>query len=112
MPSLRISGLRSGTRSILNSTAFSDPFGAETMSVTCVADYIHPEPTSFFRKYIWSYDHKIVGKQYLWTSLIFLILGGTLAMLLRWQISYPGSPVPFVGNLLKNSFFFGSNGEI
>ncbi|MES2201371.1 MAG: cbb3-type cytochrome c oxidase subunit I [candidate division FCPU426 bacterium] len=82
------------------------------MSVTCVADYIHPEPTTFFRKYVWSYDHKVIGKQYLWTSLVFLMLGGTLAMLLRWQIAYPSQPVPFIGELLKNSFFFGPNGEV
>jgi cytochrome c oxidase subunit 1 len=46
---------------------------------------IHPEPTSFFRKYLWSLDHKVIAKQYLWTGLIFLLIGGTLAMLIRWQ---------------------------
>ena len=82
------------------------------MAITCVADYIHPEPQDFFHKYIWSYDHKMIGKQYLWTSLFFLIIGGSLAMLLRWQIAYPNSPVPFIGPLLKNAYFFGPNGEV
>ncbi len=82
------------------------------MSVTRVADYIHHEPTTFFRKYVWSYDHKVIGKQYLWTSLLFLILGGTLAMLLRWQIAYPNQPVPFLGKLLANMYFFDGNGAI
>lgn len=82
------------------------------MAITRVQDYIHPEPTDFFHKYVWSYDHKVIAKQYLWTSLLFMILGGTLAMLLRWQIAYPNVPVPIVGNLLKNWLFFGTNGEI
>ncbi len=80
--------------------------------ISTVADLIHPEPTSFVRKYIWSYDHKTVGKQYMWTSLMFLILGGTLAMLLRWQIAYPNMPVPIIGHALKGMFFFGQDGAI
>jgi cytochrome c oxidase subunit I len=77
-----------------------------------VADFYHPEPTDFFHKYIWSYDHKVIGKQYLWTSFLFLILGGVLAMLLRWQIAYPNQVVPILGPLLKSAFFFDANGAI
>lgn len=61
---------------------------------------IHPEPTSFIRKYIFSIDHKVIGKQFLWAGLIFLAFGGTEAMLIRWQWAYPGQPVPLVGKLL------------
>jgi len=81
-------------------------------TVDSVADYIHPEATDFFHKYVWSYDHKIIAKQYMWTSFLFLILGGTLAMLLRWQIAYPNQPVPVIGGLLKSAFFFDANGAI
>jgi cytochrome c oxidase subunit 1 len=77
-----------------------------------VADFYHPEPTDFFHKYIWSYDHKVIAKQYLWTAFLFLILGGVLAMLLRWQIAYPNQPVPVIGQLLKGAFFFGPDGSI
>jgi cytochrome c oxidase subunit 1 len=61
---------------------------------------IHPEPTTFFRKYLWSLDHKVIAKQYLWTGLIFLLIGGTLAMLIRWQWAYPGEAVPLLGPLV------------
>src|SRR4051812_45527037 len=71
-----------------------------------------PAPRSFFRRYVWSYDHKVVGKQYLWTSLAFLVLGGTLAMLLRWQIGFPGRPVPGLGRWLAGRFFFGQEGAV
>jgi cytochrome c oxidase subunit 1 len=61
---------------------------------------IHPEPTSFVRKYVFSTDHKVIAKQFLWAGLLFLAFGGSLAMLIRWQWAYPKEPVPIVGELL------------
>ena len=40
----------------------------------------HHEP-NFFRKYIWSHDHKMIGRQFLLTALIWLFVGGALALL-------------------------------
>ena len=53
--------------------------------------HIHPEPTSFIRKYVFSTDHKVIAKQFLWAGLLFLAFGGTLAMMIRWQWAYPGA---------------------
>jgi cytochrome c oxidase subunit I len=64
---------------------------------------IHPPPTSFVGRYLWSRDHKVVAKQYLWAGLLFLFLGGALAMLMRWQWAFPGQPVPLVGPALLHS---------
>ena len=44
---------------------------------------VHPEPTSFWRKYIFSLDHKVIGKQYLLYALFMLVIGGLLATLVR-----------------------------
>ena len=66
---------------------------------------IHPEPTSFARKWLFTYDHKVIAKQFLWAGLVFLLIGGSLAMLIRWQWAFPGEPVPVVG-----SVFLGANG--
>ena len=60
---------------------------------------IHPEPTSFLRKYVFSTDHKVIAKQFLFTGLFFLLFGGMLAMLIRWQWAYPGQEVPLLGQL-------------
>ena len=46
----------------------------------------------FFRKYIFSLDHKMIGKQFLIYGLLMLFLGGGLAMLFRWQLAYPEIP--------------------
>ena len=62
--------------------------------------HIHPEPTSFLRKHVFSTDHKVIAKQFLWAGLLFLAFGGALAMLIRWQWAFPGEPVPVVGQLL------------
>jgi cytochrome c oxidase subunit 1 len=37
----------------------------------------------------WSVDHKIIGVQYIVTALIFFIIGGGLAMLIRWELLTP-----------------------
>src|ERR1051325_524991 len=58
---------------------------------------IHHEPTSFVKRYLFSTDHKYIAKQFLWAGLIFLAVGGTLAMMIRWQWAYPGRPVPVLG---------------
>ncbi len=44
---------------------------------------------SFIRKYIFSEDHKIIGIQFLISSLIFLVIGGSLALLVRLQLGWP-----------------------
>ena len=62
--------------------------------------HIHPEPTSFIKKYIFSTDHKVIAKQFVWAGLLFLAFGGLLAMAIRWQWAYPGAPVPVVGQAL------------
>ena len=54
---------------------------------------------SFWRKYVFSTDHKVIGIQYGLTSLVFLFFGFTLIMLMRWQLAYPGEPIPIFGFL-------------
>jgi cytochrome c oxidase subunit 1 len=71
------------------------------------AQPIHPPPTSFWRKYVFSIDHKVIAKQFLWAGLLFLLFGGALAMLIRWQWAFPYRPVPLVGRAL-----FGGDGTI
>ena len=62
------------------------------------SDHSHHEE-SFFRKYIWSIDHKIIGIQYGFTALFFLLVGFSLMMVMRWQLAYPETPIPFVGSI-------------
>jgi cytochrome c oxidase subunit I len=60
------------------------------------ATHVHPE-LSFVRKYIFSEDHKIIGIQFIFSGLIFFLIGGTLALLVRLQIAWPQGTIPLVG---------------
>jgi len=51
----------------------------------------------FIRKYVFSTDHKTIGIQFLFLSLFFLLVGGLLAMGIRWQLGFPGQPMPLGG---------------
>src|SRR5438093_6001495 len=57
----------------------------------------------FIRTYIFSTDHKVISVQFLFTALLMMILGGLLAMAVRWQLAWPFDPahkVPILNNLL------------
>src|SRR5258707_9750862 len=61
----------------------------------------------FLEKYVFSIDHKIIGIQFLFMGLMFMVVGGMLAMLIRWQMAWPGSetqgrahPIPILAKAL------------
>ena len=53
----------------------------------------------FWRKYVFSTDHKMIGIQYGITGLLFLLFGFSLMLLMRWQLAYPGEAIPLLGEL-------------
>ncbi|HZZ81792.1 MAG TPA: cbb3-type cytochrome c oxidase subunit I [Gemmataceae bacterium] len=57
----------------------------------------------FIRKYIFSEDHKIIGIQFLFTSIIFLGLGGILALLVRIQLAWPHAEIPILSDYFKDN---------
>src|ERR1700683_864159 len=59
-------------------------------------DHAHEE-FGFLKKYIFSTDHKIIGIEFLFLGLTFFIVGGLLAMLVRWQLAYPGRSMGWFG---------------
>src|ERR671930_750352 len=65
-----------------------------------VAHEVHHEELGFWRKYVFSTDHKVIGIQYAVTGLLFLLFGFSLMMLMRWQLAYPGAALPLLGKLL------------
>jgi cytochrome c oxidase subunit 1 len=69
------------------------------MSVSHEAAHEHHE-LGFLRKYIFSEDHKIIGIQFLFSSIIFLFIGGALALLVRTQLAWPHGEIPFLNKAL------------
>src|SRR5256712_96941 len=70
-----------------------------SVAATARVPHAHHDDRSFIRKSIFSTDHKIIGIQFLFVSLFFLLLGGVLAMQMRWQLGFPGKPMPGGGLL-------------
>ncbi|MEE2876370.1 MAG: cbb3-type cytochrome c oxidase subunit I [Candidatus Neomarinimicrobiota bacterium] len=64
-----------------------------------MTNHHHEEP--FWRKYIFSVDHKVIGIQYAVTALVFLLFGFCLMLIMRWNLAYPEEAVPIVGKLLS-----------
>ena len=62
-------------------------------------DHGHHE-LGFWRKYIFSTDHKVIGIQYGICGLIFLFFGFCLMMLMRFQLAYPGHALPVIGPMI------------
>jgi cytochrome c oxidase subunit 1 len=77
----------------------SQPAAVATPGAHAVHETPHEE-LGFWRAYVFSTDHKVIGIQYAVTGLLFLLFGFGLMMLMRWQLAYPGSPLPLLGALL------------
>jgi cytochrome c oxidase subunit 1 len=69
------------------------------------AHEVHHEhhEVGFWRHYVFSTDHKMIGRQFLFMGLFMLMIGGFMAMLIRWQLGWPESPVPGLGWLFRET---------
>lgn len=70
---------------------------------------------SFVSKYVFSMDHKTIGKQFLITGIVWAIIGGLFSVLFRLQLGYPGEAFPILetffgeraaGGLIKPEFYY------
>ncbi len=77
-----------------------DPEASTGQHGTDGAHDSHHESLGFWRKYVFSVDHKVIGLWYAVTGLLFLSFGFTLMMLMRWQLAYPEQALPVLGPLL------------
>ena len=55
---------------------------------------------SFLQKYVFSTDHKVIGIQFLFTTMAFLLVGGALALGVRFQLAWPWRTLPVIGEML------------
>ena len=76
-------------------------------------DHHHEE--SFLTKYVFSTDHKMIGKQFLITGIIWAIIGGLFSVLFRLQLGYPEMTFPVLedlfgkwaaGGRISNEFYY------
>ena len=71
---------------------------ADSLAVTAHASSSHGHDDhghehhqlGFWRSYVFSTDHKVIGVQYMFGGLILLFFGFCLMLLMRWQLAFPG----------------------
>ncbi len=64
-------------------------------AVATHATHAEHHELGFIRTYIFSTDHKMIGRQFLFSAILMLIFGGLMAMMMRWELAWPETPVPF-----------------
>ena len=67
----------------------------------------HHQEENFIQKYVFSVDHKVIGLQYGVTSLLFLLFGFLLMAVMRYQLAYPETVIPYIGE-----WFFSESGGV
>ena len=67
----------------------------------------HHHELSFWRKYIYSTDHKVIGIQYSITALLFLMFGFGLMMLMRLQLAFPKGEFQLLQRIFGEAAFAG-----
>jgi cytochrome c oxidase subunit I len=60
----------------------------------------HEHHDNFITKYIFTQDHKMIGKQFLITGMFWAIIGGFLSILFRLQLGFPDMSLEFLRPLL------------
>jgi len=83
------------------------------MQTQHATEHAHPQ-LGFWRKYVFSTDHKIIGIQYLITAMAMAVIGGTLSMFMRLQLAWPTEhwptlekifPLAFQGTVMDPAFY-------
>src|SRR5207247_1391585 len=78
------------------------------MSATSATTHAHVQHAGhhelgFVRTYIFSTDHKMIARQFLFLGLFMMIIGGLLALVVRWQLAWPETAVPGLGVILTET---------
>src|SRR5260370_8956769 len=67
---------------------------SSTAAVAAHGAHAEHHELSFLRTYIFSEDHKMIGRQFLFMALFMMSIGGLMAMLMRWELAFPETAVP------------------
>src|SRR5215813_4897437 len=62
--------------------------------------HAHHHKETFITKYIFSQDHKTIGKQFIITGITWAVIGGLFSVLFRLQLGYPDSSFPWLEDIL------------
>ena len=79
-------------------------------------DHMHHGEVTFFNTYVFSMDHKMIGRQFLITGIFWAFIGASMSMLFRLQLAFPDADFswlkPILGGWIQNGtiapeFYYG-----
>lgn len=74
----------------------------ETTITTGAAEIDHHHPQSFWSKYVFAQDHKMIAKQYLITGILWSIIGLTMSVIFRIQLGMQDAKMLWLKPILGN----------
>src|SRR5215467_13486226 len=60
--------------------------------------------TGFLRRYLFTTDHKMIGRQYFFLSLAAVLVGAWLSLLMRIHLVWPKLAIPFLGEIKPENY--------
>ena len=54
---------------------------------------------------VFSRDHKVIARQFLWLGLVLLAVGGGMALVMRWSLAIRGRAMPLFGHVVTPSSY-------
>ena len=63
-------------------------------------EHDHHHDQNFFEKYIFSQDHKVIAKQFLFAGIFWGFVGGFLSVIFRLQLGWPEATFTFLEPIL------------
>src|SRR5688572_33108783 len=69
----------------------------------------HEHNQTFWTKYVFSTDHKMISKQFLITAIFMAFLAMGMSMLFRIQLAWPDQTLPFLENIIGK---WGKDGKL
>ncbi len=67
-------------------------------------DEHHHTEQSFWSKYVFSTDHKMIAMQYMFTGMAMALIGAFMAYAFRMQLAFPGVDVPGYGTVSPSDY--------
>lgn len=74
-------------------------------------DHHEHHEQSFLEQYVFSFDHKMIAKQFLVTGLLWAFIGGGLSILFRIQLAFPEADLSWLQPLLGDWIIIGDDGK-
>jgi cytochrome c oxidase subunit I len=75
-----------------------------TVSTPPTVAHHHGPPTTFISKYVFSTDHKVIGKQYLGLALVAVTTGMVLSWYMRFHLAFPDAKAPGLGTITPEQY--------